>query len=662
MRRSFRARAWLGLLWLGTAATGRARADDTSPAPAVPPATAPAPVPAAPAPVAAPKAPDPDPWLDVQGATLTSVSDDGKTVFFRMSRDGITQLFRTGPDGGWPLRLTFRREGVDFAVPSPDGRQVVLGYDHDGDENHGLYLRSTAALTSDERVLEDARTVQHGSVHWSREGDRLFFRSNVDGPADFHLFERRLSDGVTRRLLDRPGMWNIEDVAPGGGRLLVAWEKDVHERLLYVLDVATGALTEIDPRPAGQAASPSDAWFLGAGAEVLFVSDRGGEWSLPWIARLSDGLVRALPVPAADVDALVPTRDGKTVYLVQDDGGRGRLLARDAATGAALPVPDLGDAVAASPEVDAAGDLFFTLLRSDAPAAVVRWDRSSGALIPITIPDMAGLPRSATDFPPRLVEIPTFDGRKVPAWLYLPGQRPAERPAERPAKALPFVLQMHGGPTGQERPTFSAERAYLLAQGYGVLAPNVRGSTGYGKTYRDLDDYKRRLDAVKDAKACADWLGSEGLADPHRLAVVGGSYGGYMVLALLTEYPDAFAAGAESVGIANFETFLERTADYRRANRESEYGPLTDREFLRSISPIHKVDRITAPLLIAHGENDPRVPVGEARQMEKALRDLHRPVDAIYFKDEGHGWSKRSNRRTYLRRLAEFLWKSMGAP
>ena len=165
---------------------------------------------------------------------------------------------------------------------------------------------------------------------------------------------------------------------------------------------------------------------------------------------------------------------------------------------------------------------------------------------------------------------------------------------------------------------------------------------------------------MKDAKACADWLGSQGLADPHRLAVVGGSYGGYMVLALLTEYPDAFAAGVESVGIANFETFLERTADYRRANRESEYGPLTDREFLRSISPIHKVDRITAPLLIAHGENDPRVPVGEARQMEKALRDLHRPVDAIYFKDEGHGWSKRSNRRIYLRRLAEFLWKSMG--
>src|SRR6185436_11611132 len=153
------------------------------------------------------------------------------------------------------------------------------------------------------------------------------------------------------------------------------------------------------------------------------------------------------------------------------------------------------------------------------------------------------------------------DGKKVPAWLFLPeGQ---------PAKDLPFVVAFHGGPEGQERPGFSGERAYLLSQGYGVLAPNVRGSTGYGKTWRDLDNYKGRMDSVKDGRAAAQWLVSEGLADPKRIACMGGSYGGYMVLAQLTEFPDTFAAGIEILGISDFETFLDRTAHYRRALREA---------------------------------------------------------------------------------------------
>jgi dipeptidyl aminopeptidase/acylaminoacyl peptidase len=267
---------------------------------------------------------------------------------------------------------------------------------------------------------------------------------------------------------------------------------------------------------------------------------------------------------------------------------------------------------------------------------------------------MAGLAPSAYRFAPRLVEYPTFDGRRVPAWLYLPtGREP---------KGLPFVMSIHGGPTAQARPGFSSERAYLLSLGFGVLAPNVRGSTGFGREWRDLDDYTKRLDSVKDAKAGADWLVAQGFADPRRIAVTGGSYGGYMVLALLTEYPDAFAAGADTVGIANFETFLERTAPYRRANRESEYGPLTDRAFLRSISPIHKADLIRAPLLIAHGERDPRVPVGEARQIEAAIRARGGVVEALYWADEGHGLSLRAHRREHLHHLGAFLVRHLERP
>jgi dipeptidyl aminopeptidase/acylaminoacyl peptidase len=337
---------------------------------------------------------------------------------------------------------------------------------------------------------------------------------------------------------------------------------------------------------------------------------------------------------------------------VFNDGGRGRIAAVDAATGEARPAPDVGDGLAGGVAVDDAGRVFFTLSRVDAPPRVVRWEPGAAAIVPLTFPDLAGVPASALPAAPRLVEYPSFDGTKIPAWLYLP--------RGKQAKGLPFVVSYHGGPEGQDRPWFSPERAYLLAHGYGILAPNVRGSTGYGRTWRDADNYKRRMDSVRDGKAAVDWLLAEGLAAPGRVAAMGGSYGGFMVLALLTEFPDAFAAGVEVVGIANFETFLERTADYRRALREAEYGPLADREFLRAISPIHKVDRITAALLVGHGERDPRVPVGEARQIERAMKARGRPVLAQVFPDEGHGFSKRANRRVWMRTVAEFLRDHVG--
>ena len=193
-----------------------------------------------------------------------------------------------------------------------------------------------------------------------------------------------------------------------------------------------------------------------------------------------------------------------------------------------------------------------------------------------------------------------------------------------------------------------------------MLAPNVRGSTGRGRLFRDADDGAKRIDAVRDAKAAADWLVAKGWADPKRLGVMGGSYGGYMVMALLTEFPETFAAGAEAVGIVNLETFLEKTAPYRRALREAEYGSLAERALLRSLSPDPPVSTgSAAPLLVAHGENDPRVPVGEARQIEAELKRLGRPVETLIFPDEGHGFRKPANRRTHVESLARFFLRHL---
>ena len=214
---------------------------------------------------------------------------------------------------------------------------------------------------------------------------------------------------------------------------------------------------------------------------------------------------------------------------------------------------------------------------------------------------------------------------------------------------------MHGGPEGQFRPFFNRHFQYLLLNGYGILAPNVRGSTGYGRAYLEADNYKKRLDSVKDLAWGVKYLIREGLTTPDRVGVKGASYGGYMTLAAMTEFPDLFAAGIDEVGIANFETFLANTAAYRRGVRASEYGAPEDSLFLRSISPIHKVDRIKGALLVVHGENDPRVPVSEARQILRALKDRGTPVDSLIFADEGHGVSKLPNRLILYRRMVEFF-------
>jgi len=246
------------------------------------------------------------------------------------------------------------------------------------------------------------------------------------------------------------------------------------------------------------------------------------------------------------------------------------------------------------------------------------------------------------------VHYSSFDGEKIPAFLYLPKDY-------REGRKIPFLIQYHGGPEGQYRPSFNRSFQYFVSRGFGVLAPNVRGSSGYGKAFLEADNYKNRHKSVKDGIWAAKYLVDEGFSDQKRVAAWGGSYGGFMTMAVITEAPEYFGAACNIVGIVNFETFLEQTKDYRRKLREVEYGPLEDREFLKSISPIYKVDRIDMPLMLAHGLNDPRVPVGEAMQIAVALKKRGMPVEELYFADEGHGFAKEENRLLYMQVMAEFF-------
>jgi dipeptidyl aminopeptidase/acylaminoacyl peptidase len=247
---------------------------------------------------------------------------------------------------------------------------------------------------------------------------------------------------------------------------------------------------------------------------------------------------------------------------------------------------------------------------------------------------------------PQLHRFASFDGESIPVFLFRPeGDDPA-----------PVVVNIHGGPEAQARPTWGAVNAYFVARGFAVAVPNVRGSTGYGKRYEHLDDRERRLDSVRDLASLHDWLATVDGVDANRVALTGGSYGGYMTLAGLAFHPDRFAAGVDVVGMSSLVTFLENTSIWRRAFREREYGSLErDRELLEAVSPISRIEEIRVPLLVIHGANDPRVPLSEAQQLHRALTERGIEAELIVYEDEGHGLQKLQNRLDAYPRVAEFL-------
>jgi dipeptidyl aminopeptidase/acylaminoacyl peptidase len=258
----------------------------------------------------------------------------------------------------------------------------------------------------------------------------------------------------------------------------------------------------------------------------------------------------------------------------------------------------------------------------------------------------------ATFVAPTLERFASHDGVEVPVYVYRP---------LRGTGTSPVVAYLHGGPESQFRPSFSPLVQYLVARGYAVVAPNIRGSTGYGRTYEHLDDGRKRLDAVADLAAMHAWIAASDDLDPERVALYGGSYGGYLVLAGLTMQPDLWAAGIDVVGISSLVTFLENTADWRRRFREREYGSLeADRDFLLEASPMSHIDAIRAPLFIIHGANDPRVPLGEAEQIHAIVRDKGLPTELLVYEDEGHGLAKLRNRLDAYPRVAAFLDEVLG--
>lgn len=591
------------------------------------------------------------PYQNMRAAGLCDwlATGDGLVISTRFAE--TAQLHVVHSAGGMRRQITFHDEPAGSVAVCPDPAMGGLLFTRDvgGSEFHQVFFLELA--TGDCRMLTDGAS-RNGGLCWSNRGDRFAFYTTQRNGRDHDLHVAGL-DGVSMPVLEREGLWQVLDWSPDDTRLLVRRHISINECYLYMLELADGQLTELSP--ADEPVCFGAAAFTRDGREgVFFTSDAGAEFLRLRYVDLACGQISEVTDAFHwNVEDLALSYDGRWLALTTNEDGYSRLYLLRTATGEPEPVatPDgLIGSLRFSPDD---GQVAMTISTPRSPSDVYLLDMRCRKLKRWTFSETAGVPEDRF-VAPELVRYQTFDTvdgrpRTLPAFYYRPpGQEP-----------LPVLIQIHGGPEGQSRPGFSSTvQAWVHELGLAVLVPNVRGSAGYGKSYLRLDNGRRREDSVRDIGALLDWIDSRPELDSGRVAVIGASYGGYMVLASLMHYGARLRAGVEMVGIANFVTFLEHTQAYRRDLRRAEYGDERDaqmREFLLGISPARHADKICCPLLIGQGLNDPRVPASESEQMIAEIRAAGGTVACLLACDEGHGFQKQTNRSTFEQATVLFL-------
>lgn len=570
--------------------------------------------------------------LQVRSASVADLSDDGTTLLVSTRFGEVSQIHRVSSPGGARTQVTFGREPVAGAGFVPGTKDLMFSRDIGGNEQYQLWRLSAsggrpALLTDGKSRIEAAA--------WSPDGTRLAFNSNARNGRDFDLW---LSDGrsadTAKLALERQGSWAPHEFSPDGSQVLVSWDVSALDSSLWVWRPDDGQITRLTPE------APVAAWtavdWLPDSSGALAIGDFGGEFAGLWRLRPD-----AAPEPLTadipwDVEAATLSPDGRIALFATNEDGWSVLHRLDVAkkrvrTFTGLPLGLVGGLQWAHD----ADVVALTLAGPTTNGDAWTMDPKRGSLTRWTESEAGGLVL-ADLVAPEVIRYPSFDGREIPALVYRP----------RGPGPHPVVVQFHGGPEGQSRPSLSVTIQALVARGIAVVLPNVRGSTGYGRSFLAMDDGMGRDGAVKDIGALLDWIADDPGLDEARVGVTGGSYGGFMSLAALVHYGDRIRAGVDIVGIANFVTFLENTSPYRQDLRRVEYGDERDpamREFLTRISPVNHVDALKSALFVAHGANDPRVPLSEAEQIAAAVRARGLPVWTFTARNEGHGFRKLPN-------------------
>ena len=575
----------------------------------------------------------------LQSATSPSLSPDGKRMAYLSDASGSPQVWMRDMTTGTAKQVTDLPDSVGDMQWSPKGDWIAYTVAPGGGLNSQIWVMKPDGR--DAKRLTAGGKENNNFYGWTPDGTRLMVATNRDNPA---VFDVALIEAATGRWQTIPAGQGYNQMMSARRSRAAVWRLVGRgDDNVYFVDLVNGKETLATPHTGkaqnwwGGLSHDGRTLYLtsGIGRDLrafgtVTIGADGRAAPIDWIAARDDAM--------ADNGLLAP--DGRLAALLWNAGGRNEITWLDTASRRVRPGPKLPVDILSLGEFSADGRaLFITGSSADRTTDIYKIDIRTNAVARVTHSrhdgvDLASLAR------PELIHYEMLDGVKLSGWLYRPRGKTGP---------MPLVFSYHGGPEGQARPTLNADAQALVASGIAVFTPNVRGSSGFGKAFMAMDDGAKRVNSVADIKASTDALVGLGIADPKRLGIMGGSYGGYMVMAGITEYPDMFAAGADLYGVVNFESFFRNTEPWIAAISTTEYGdPVKDAAMLKSLSPIHKLDMIKTPLFVLHGANDTNVPVAEAEQIVASLRARGVPVKYTLFPDEGHGWSKTA--KGYARR------------
>ena len=579
-------------------------------------------------------------------ASSPTFSPDGTRLAYVSDQTGIPQVWVVQTAGGVPVQVTRGDDPVGRVVWSPNREWLALSIAPGGGMNTQIHVVRPDG--SGLRRLTDGGRETNNLGDWTHDGRRITMGSNRSNPSAIDAYFVDPTDGARDLVSANKGLQTLEDVSRDGTLALIGRLRGRGDNDLYLVNLQSHTETLATPHdPPGSFAGE----LAPDGRAIYLSSDKDHDRSAFARIRIEGGKVSHPEVLAgrddAELSGFTITDQGTTAALLWNVAGRNELAFVDLASRHMTAGPRLpGEIVGGLTFSKDGRQLAMTISGATAPPDIWLLDVSTRTLRQVTHTRYEGVDLTKL-VRPELVTFKAHDGLDLSGWLY--------RPIGRSGPA-PFVVSFHGGPEGQERPGFRSDYQALVAQGIGVFAPNVRGSSGFGKRFVNLDNGPLRFEGIKDLKDCVDYLVTNRMADPKRVGITGGSYGGYMTMVGVTFYPDLFAAGVDLFGMVNFFTFFEKTEPWMAAISTTEYGdPKTQENLLRDLSPLGKLDRIKTPLMVQHGANDTNVPVVEAQQIVENLKRRGVPVEYILFPDEGHGFRKEKNRITSTVKMVEFF-------